>query len=65
MLQDVELGRPFELDVMLGAVVELGGVLNVPVPASRHVYALTKLLDTTLRAERERNASATATSATR
>src|ERR1700681_566075 len=54
MLQDVEVGRPFELDVMLGAVVELGGVLNVPVPASRHVYALTKLLDTTLRAERER-----------
>jgi 2-dehydropantoate 2-reductase len=54
MLQDVELGRPFELDVMLGAVVELGRVLNVPVPASRHVYALTKLLDTTLRAERER-----------
>jgi len=52
MLQDVELGRPFELDVMLGAVVELGGVLNVEVPASRHVYALTKLLDETLRAER-------------
>jgi 2-dehydropantoate 2-reductase len=57
MLQDVELGRPFELDVILGAVVELGGVLNVPVPASRHVYALTKLLDATLRAERERPAA--------
>ncbi|HEY0614356.1 MAG TPA: 2-dehydropantoate 2-reductase [Candidatus Elarobacter sp.] len=56
MLQDVELGRAFELDVILGAVVELGGVLNVPVPASRHVYALTKLLDATLRAERERPA---------
>ena len=52
MLQDVELGRPFELDVMLGAVVELGGVVNVPVPASRHVYALAKLLDATLSAER-------------
>ncbi len=64
MLQDVELGRPFELDVMLGAVVELGGVLNVPVPASRHVYALTKLLDATLSAERARAASAL-TSATR
>jgi 2-dehydropantoate 2-reductase len=64
MLQDVELGRPFELDVMLGAVVELGSVLSVPVPASRHVYALTKLLDSTLAAERERAASAL-TSATR
>lgn len=53
MLQDVELGRPFELDVILGAVVELGDVLNVPVPASRHVYTLTKLLDTTLREARE------------
>jgi 2-dehydropantoate 2-reductase len=64
MLQDVELGRSFELDVILGAVVELGGILNVPVPASRHVYALTKLLDATLSAERERAASV-ATSATR
>ena len=52
MLQDVELGRPFELDAMLGAVVELGSVLGVPVPAARHVYALAKLLDTTLQAER-------------
>ena len=58
MLQDVELGRPFELYVMLGAVVELGGVLNVPVPASRHVYALANLLDATLIAERDRIAAA-------
>ena len=57
MLQDVELGRAFELDVILGAVVELGGVLGVPVPASQHVYTLTKLLDTTLRAQRERAAA--------
>ena len=63
MLQDVELGRPLELDVMLGAVVELGGVLHLPVPASRHVYALTKLLDATLSAERER--ARALTSATR
>ena len=57
MLQDVERGRDFELDVILGAVVELGGVLDVPVPASRHVYALTKLLDATLHAERGRAAT--------
>lgn len=54
MLQDVELGRAFELDVILGAVVELGDVLGVPVPASQHVYTLTKLLDATLREQRER-----------
>ena len=64
MLQDVELGRPLELDVLLGAVVELGSVLKVPVPASRHVYGLTKLLDAMLRSQRERAASAL-TSATR
>jgi 2-dehydropantoate 2-reductase len=52
MLQDVEVGRPFELDVILGAVVELGAVLGIAVPASRHVYTLAKLLDATLRAER-------------
>jgi 2-dehydropantoate 2-reductase len=56
MLQDLEAGRPFELDVMLGAVVELGDVLGVDVPASRTVYTLTKLLDTTLREQRERAA---------
>jgi 2-dehydropantoate 2-reductase len=57
MLQDVELGRPFELDVILGAVVELGGVLGIPVPASSHVYTLAKLLDATLRERRERAAA--------
>ena len=48
MLQDVEAGRPLELDVLLGAIVELGTVLDVPVPASRHVYALANLLNATL-----------------
>ena len=59
MLQDVEAGRPFELDVILGAVVELGSVLGVPVPASQHVYTLTKLLDATLRDQRRRAAAPT------
>ncbi len=52
MLQDVEAGRPFELDSMAGAVVELGALLGVPTPATRHVYALARLLDATLAAER-------------
>jgi 2-dehydropantoate 2-reductase len=48
MLQDVEAGRPFELDCMAGAVVELGTLLGIPTPATRHVYTLAKLLDATL-----------------
>ena len=44
-LQDIDAGRPLEIDCIVGAVVELGELLNVPVPATRHVYALTKLLD--------------------
>ena len=45
MLQDLELGRPLELEALVGAVVELGALVGVPVPATRHVYALTKLLE--------------------
>jgi len=48
MLQDVEAGRPLELDVLSGAVVELGERLGVPVPATRHVHALAKRLDASL-----------------
>ncbi len=48
MLQDVEAGRPLELDVLSGAVVELGARLGVPTPATRHVHALAKRLDASL-----------------
>jgi len=44
-LQDIEAGRALEIDCIVGAVVELGERLGIPVPATRHVYALTKLLD--------------------
>jgi 2-dehydropantoate 2-reductase len=44
-LQDVEAGRPLEIDCIIGAVVELGALLGVGVPATQQVYALTKLLD--------------------
>jgi 2-dehydropantoate 2-reductase len=50
MLQDVERGRALELDCITGSVVELGEILGVPTPATRHVHALTTLLDTRLRA---------------
>jgi len=44
-LQDIEAQRPLEIDCIVGAVVELGARLGLPVSATRHVYALTKLLD--------------------
>jgi 2-dehydropantoate 2-reductase len=48
MLQDLEAGRPLELEAIVGAVVELGERLDVPMPHTRSVYACTKLLENTL-----------------
>jgi len=45
MLQDLEAGRPMELEAVVGAVVELGDRFGVPVPAMRTVYACAKMLD--------------------
>jgi 2-dehydropantoate 2-reductase len=44
MLQDLEAGKPLELDALLGAVIELAGDSGVAVPSLRVVYGLTKLL---------------------
>jgi 2-dehydropantoate 2-reductase len=44
MLQDLESGRPMELEAVVGAVIELGEMLDVPAPNTRAVYAATKLL---------------------
>jgi 2-dehydropantoate 2-reductase len=52
MLQDVEAGRPLEVDALLGSVVELGERLQVPVPRLRTLYACTRLLDRTRRQAR-------------
>jgi 2-dehydropantoate 2-reductase len=40
MLQDLERGRPMEVDALLGVVVELAELVEVPVPACRIVLAL-------------------------
>src|SRR5207249_8504775 len=45
MLQDLEAGRPMELEPIVGAAVELGDRLGVRMPATRAVYACAKLLD--------------------
>ena len=44
MLQDLEAGRPMEIEAVVGAVVELGERLNLPMPHTRTVYACAKLL---------------------
>ncbi|MYV89846.1 2-dehydropantoate 2-reductase [Streptomyces sp. SID1034] len=43
-LQDLEKGKPLELDVLLSAVVELAGLTTTPVPTLRAVHALADLL---------------------
>jgi 2-dehydropantoate 2-reductase len=45
MLQDLEAGKPLELDCITGAVIELAGKLDIPVPHTQAVYACTKLLE--------------------
>ncbi len=44
MLQDYEAGRPMEIEPVVGAVVELGERLGVPMLATRAIYACTKAL---------------------
>jgi len=44
MLQDLETGRPLELEALVGSVVELGERIGVPTPYLQAVYACTKLL---------------------
>jgi 2-dehydropantoate 2-reductase len=45
MLQDIEAGRPTEVDAIVGAVAELGRIVGVPTPAIDAIYAVTKLLE--------------------
>ena len=45
MLQDLEMGRPLELEAVVGAVIEIGERLNVAMPHTQSVYACTKLLE--------------------
>jgi 2-dehydropantoate 2-reductase len=48
MLQDVEAGRPIELEALVGAIVELGELTGVATPHINAVYACTSLLAKTL-----------------
>jgi 2-dehydropantoate 2-reductase len=48
MLQDVEHGRPLEIEALVGAVIELGRLTGTPTPHIDSVYACTRLLAQTI-----------------
>jgi len=52
MLQDVEASRTLEVDALLGSVIELARLTETPAPHLDTVYALTKLLEKSLEADR-------------
>jgi 2-dehydropantoate 2-reductase len=44
MLQDLEAGKPLEIDCMTGAVIEIADQIGIAVPHTRAVHACAKLL---------------------
>ena len=48
MLQDIQAGRPTEVEGILGAVIELGQLTHTPTPYMDTVYANVKLLEKTV-----------------
>lgn len=42
MLQDLDAGRPVELDALIGAVVELGELAQLPMPTTRLLFGLAR-----------------------
>lgn len=43
MLQDLEAGRPMEIDALVGSILDLGRNLEIPMPLTGAVYALLRL----------------------
>jgi len=54
MLQDVEHGRPLELEALVGSVVELGRITGTPTPTIAAIHAAAQLLAKTLGEQRGR-----------
>jgi 2-dehydropantoate 2-reductase len=52
MLQDVEAGKPLEIDGMLGVVIELAEITDTSVPTLRAIYACVSLLNNTMAREK-------------
>lgn len=51
MLQDVEAGRSLETEALVGAILEMGSLVQAPAPAIEAVYACVKLLNKTMLTE--------------
>ena len=45
MLQDVEAGRSLETEALIGAILELSHITEIPAPSIEAVYACVKLLN--------------------
>jgi 2-dehydropantoate 2-reductase len=45
MLQDWDAGKPLETDCMTGAVVEIAGLVDVPVPATTALHGMIKAVE--------------------
>jgi len=52
MLQDVEAGRDPEVDALVGSVIEVGHMVGEPTPHIEAVFALVKLLGSTMQQEK-------------
>jgi 2-dehydropantoate 2-reductase len=48
MLQDVQAGRPLEIEALLGAIVELAGLAGTPIPSIAAVYSCAQLLNSVI-----------------
>lgn len=48
MLQDVEAGRSLETEALIGAILEMGQLVEAPSPAIEAIYACVKLLNKTM-----------------
>ena len=57
MLQDVEAGRPLEVEALIGSVSELGRITGIATPNIDAIHAATSLLNHTLQAQRDRRAN--------
>jgi len=51
MVQDVENGRPTEVEAIAGAILELAELTSVPTPSIRAIYASIKLLEQVMQSE--------------
>ena len=58
MLQDIEAGRPIEIEALVGSVIELGRLTGTPTPRIDTVYALMRLLAQSLETAKGRLAIA-------